>query len=73
MKRFKTLISYTLYTLLVAFLMVGCKEEGKVLSMPETENLKEYHVIKIDSCEYIKWYMSYKYSNITHKGNCTNH
>ena len=73
MKRFKTLKSYTLYTLLVAFLMVGCKKEGKVLSMPEMENLKEYEIIKIDNCEYIKWYVSYKYSNITHKGNCTNH
>jgi hypothetical protein len=73
MKRLNNKLSYALYFVLVAVLMVGCKKERKVLSMPEMENLKQHEIIKIDSCEYIKWYVSYKYSNITHKGNCVNH
>ena len=72
MKRFKTLKSYTLYTLLVAFLMVGCNEPEKYES--KTENEITYKIITIDSCEYI----FYKNNNIygqtlAHKGNCKNH
>jgi len=72
MKRLKTLISFTLYTLLVAFLMVGCNTPDKYKS--KTENGINYKVIVIDSCEYI-WYKDNITSGQTlaHKGNCKNH
>lgn len=67
MKRFKTIKSYTLYTLLVAFVFCGC-------SNTRTKNLEsDYKVIIIEDCEYIVYntfsgYIGYGY--MAHKGNC---
>jgi len=69
MKRLKTLKSYTLYTLLVAFLFCGCNEtvtnetikKTKYINI-ETEVIvkqinrnKDFAIVTISGCEYI-WY-----------------
>jgi len=70
MKRFKTLKSYTLYTLLVAFLMVGCEMPTEA---DRTEKaIEDYKVQVIDGCEYILIYR-YRQDFMAHKGNCKNH
>jgi hypothetical protein len=66
----RTKLSYTLYILLVAFLMVGCTKGNE---LQNRNSFKDYDVIEIEGCEYINWGMSYGYMNITHKGNCKNH
>ena len=38
--------------------------------LKNTNKFDKYDVIVIDSCEYIRWGVSYGYMNITHKGNC---
>ncbi len=45
---------------LTALMMVGCVKDGKV-------DRSEFVVVELDSCEYIKWNVSYGYQ---HKGNC---
>lgn len=72
MKNLRTKLSYAFYTLLVAFLMVGCNKPTKYES--KNENGMTYKVIEIDSCEYI-WYKdkSQYGQTMSHKGNCTNH
>jgi predicted small secreted protein len=71
MKRFKTIISYTL---LVAFLMVGCVEQTdqKVKTTVVQQGFDQISIIEIDGCEYIL-YDGYKAGGLTHKGNCKNH
>jgi hypothetical protein len=70
MKRFKTLKSYTLYTLLVAFLFCGCnvKNDKEFADYKE----RDFTIIEIDSCEYI--FMSSMPMDsdmaLSHKGNC---
>jgi hypothetical protein len=70
MKRFKTLKSYTLYTVLVAFLFCSCN----IKSDKEYAGTKarDFTVIEIDSCEYIFMSRMPLDGNmaITHKGNC---
>lgn len=87
MKRFKTLISYTLYTLLVVFLMVGCTECNKTKDKDHPAfrgDMSKYKVIEVEGCEYILFYgsnreplmnleMELRYDGVTHKGNCKNH
>ena len=71
MKILKTLKSYTLYTLLVAFLMVGCKEmtpEEKTKVAIASDGID---IIEVDGCEYVRFIGYYK-GGITHKGNCKN-
>jgi hypothetical protein len=72
MKNLKTKLSYAFYTLLVAFLMVGCNPEG---SDNDVNPEKTYKVIEIDGCEYI--YISCRpwsdAMSLAHKGNCKNH
>lgn len=74
MKRFKKLISYTLYTLLVAFLMVGYvkQTDQKVKTTVVQQGFDELSIVEIDGCEYIL-YDGYKAGGLTHKGNCKNH
>ena len=62
MKRFKTLISYTLYTLLVAFLFCGCEAHERELRKKQVQNLQ---IVEFDNCEYLVGYRQ-----LTHKGNC---
>jgi len=62
MKRFKTLISYTLYTLLVAFLFCGCSEHEQKMRVKEVE---QWQVVEYDSCEYV-----IGFRKMAHKGNC---
>ena len=62
MKRFKTLKSYTLYTLLVAFLFCGCTKAKEEIA-------KEFEIMEIDSCEYVVNYFDMNYF-FAHKGNC---
>lgn len=79
MKRFKTLKSYTLYTLLVAFLMVGCDESNKTKDKDHPafrEAMSKHKVVEVEGCEYILFYGSnseLRYDGVTHKGNCKNH
>lgn len=72
MKNLSKKLSYTLYILLVAFLMVGCTPEGSGNDMNIEEN---YKTVIIEGCEYI--YVSRRpWSSemiMTHKGNCPNH
>ena len=72
MKNLRTKLSFSLYILLVAFLMVGCNTPDKYES--KSENGITYKVIVIDSCEYI-WYKdnSQYGQTLAHKGNCKNH
>tara|TARA_R110001632_G_scaffold11100_1_gene40374 strand:- start:382 stop:600 length:219 start_codon:yes stop_codon:yes gene_type:complete len=72
MKNLRTKLSYAFYTLLVAFLMVGCNEPTKYES--KKENGMTYKIIVIDSCEYI-WYKDNNHygQTMAHKGNCKNH
>lgn len=74
MKRFKTLKSYTLYTLFVPFfLMVGCVEvEDTLKEKIITNGDDKISIIEVDSCEYIL-YDGWKAGGLTHKGNCKNH
>ena len=70
MKNLRTKLSYALYTLLVAFLMVGCDGAENDVHPEET-----YKVIEIDECEYIlisrrPWASEMA---LSHKGNCNNH
>ena len=70
--RIKILSKYFLYTLLVAFLMVGCREitpEEKTKLASEADGID---IIEIDGCEYVRFIGYYK-GGITHKGNCKNH
>ena len=70
MKNLRTKLSYVIYTLLVAFLMVGC--EG---SENDVHPELTYRIVEIDDCEYI--YISTRPFGsdmaISHKGNCKNH
>ena len=70
MKNLRTKLSYAFYTLLVAFLMVGCTKGDE---LGNQNRFKKYEIIIIEGCEYINWGVSYGYMNITHKGNCKNH
>jgi hypothetical protein len=65
MKRFKTIISYTLYTLLVAFTF-GC--DGGTTKI---ETKDSYVTVVIESCEYM-YKEGVGYRSLVHKGNCTN-
>lgn len=65
MKRFKTLISYTLYTLLVAFTF-GC--DGGTTRI---ENKDSYATIIVEGCEYM-YKEGVGFRSLVHKGNCTN-
>lgn len=72
MKNLRTKLSYAFYTLLVAFLMVGCNPEG---SENDKNPEKTYRIVEIEGCEYIfistrPWGSEMA---ITHKGNCKNH
>ena len=62
MKRFKTLKSYTLYTLLVAFLFCGCGDFEKRQIIKQVENMQ---IVEFDGCEYLVGYR-----RLAHKGNC---
>ena len=70
MKNLRTKLSYTIYTLLVAFLMVSC--DGAENDVHPEEN---YKIIEIDDCEYIFISRRPFASDmaITHKGDCKNH
>jgi hypothetical protein len=70
MKRFKTLKSYTLYTLLVAFLFCSCNRKPNPVKDTNTEiNGKKIYLVEYDSCEYL--IISMKWEEVfTHKGNC---
>lgn len=72
MKNLSKKLSYTLYILLVAFLMVGCNTPDEYES--KNENGITYKVIEIDGCEYI-WYKDNRQygQTMAHKGNCKNH
>jgi len=66
MKRFKTLKSYTLYTLLVAFLFCSCGNGENTI-----EGKTVYRTVEVEGCEYITKYNGYQRGyNFTHKGNC---
>lgn len=71
MKNLNVKLSYVLYALLVAFLMVGCNAPDKYEL--KHENGIKYKVIEIDGCEYI-WYRDYRQygQTMSHKGNCKN-
>ncbi|MFT6841809.1 MAG: hypothetical protein ACJASR_000571 [Psychroserpens sp.] len=79
MKNLKTKLSYTLYILLVAFLMVGCNESNRTKDkdLPSfREAMSKYKVVEVEGCEYILFYGSnseLRYDGVTHKGNCKNH
>ena len=45
---------------LTAIIMVGCVNDGKVVS-------SNFVIVELDSCEYIKWRGHYGFQ---HKGNC---
>ena len=45
---------------LTSLMMVGCIKNGKV-------DRSDFVIVELDSCEYIKWNVSYGYQ---HKGNC---
>lgn len=62
MKRFKTFKSYTLYTLLVAFLFCGCGDFEKRQTIKQVESMQ---IVEFDGCEYV-----FAYRRIAHKGNC---
>lgn len=70
MKNLRTKLRYTIYTLLVAFLMVSC--DGAYNDVRPEEN---YKIIEIDGCEYIFISRRPFASDmaITHKGDCKNH
>jgi hypothetical protein len=71
MKRFKTLKSYTLYTLLVAFLMVGCTET--ITKEEQNDRIaNKFKTIEVDGCEYL-YREGYRMGFLAHKGNCKNH
>jgi len=74
MKNLRTKLSYALYTLLVAFLIVGCVEQTdqEVKTVKIQSGYDELSVVEIDGCEYIM-YDGYKAGGLTHKGNCKNH
>ena len=74
MKNLRTKLSYALYTLLVAFLMVGCVEQADqiVKTTVVQQGTDELSIIEIDGCEYIL-FDGYKAGGLTHKGNCKNH
>tara|TARA_B110000285_G_C14821449_1_gene466698 strand:+ start:400 stop:615 length:216 start_codon:yes stop_codon:yes gene_type:complete len=71
MKKIKTKLRYTLYIVLVSFLMVGCTE---TITKEEQNNriARRFKTIEVDGCEYL-----YREGNRTgflaHKGNCKNH
>ena len=70
MKNLNKKLSYTLYMLLVAFLMVGCELETE---KEVNEKLaKEYSIIEIEGCEYIM-ITKFRLGYMAHKGNCKNH
>lgn len=72
MRNLRTKLSYTFYTLLVAFLMVGCNSPDKYES--KNENGIAYKIIILDSCEYIWFKDGNMYGQtLAHKGNCKNH
>ncbi|MFT7155230.1 MAG: hypothetical protein ACI8Q1_000231 [Parvicella sp.] len=79
MKNLKTKLSYTLYILLVAFLMVGCNESNRTKDKDHPafrEAMSKYKVVEVEGCEYILFYGSnseLRYDGVTHKGNCKNH
>jgi len=79
MKNLRTKLSYTLYILLVAFLMVGCTESNKTKYKDHPsfrEAMSKYKVVEVEGCEYILFYGSnseLRYDGVTHKGNCKNH
>jgi hypothetical protein len=57
---------------LTALMMVGC-EYKTAAEIEETERLKGFNIVVIDSCEYLKrsdatGYQGYSY--FAHKGNC---
>ena len=72
MKNLKRTLSYSLCTLLVAFLMVGCSSEGSENDVHPEET---YKTVVIDGCEYI--FVSRRpWSGdmaLAHKGKCKNH
>ena len=65
MKRFKTLKSYTLYTLLVAF-SFGCAG-----GTTRIENKDSYVTVIVEGCEYM-YKETIGLRGLVHKGNCTN-
>ena len=72
MKRFKTLKSYTLYTLLVAFLFCGCSEPNvneKTTDYILSETGQRIKIIEVDNCEYL-YYVGGHQMGLAHKGNC---
>ena len=71
MNRFKTLKRYTLYTLLVAMLMVG-RLEDPLNERVITNGDNKISIIEVDGCQYIL-YDGWKAGGLTHKGNCKNH
>ena len=79
MKNLKIKLSYTLYTLFVAFLILGCTENNKTKGKDHPafrEALSTYKVIELEGCQYILFYGSnseLRYDGVTHKGNCKNH
>lgn len=59
---FKENMKKLLLLALTAVVMAGCKERLTLTRVTET-----YSVIELDSCEYIKWNITYGFQ---HKGNC---
>jgi hypothetical protein len=81
MKNLRTKLSYSFYTLLVAFL-VGCQGGTSGDSTKKANNYysdmrsnKKFSnkivVTEIDGCEYVV-YRGYEKGGITHKANCKN-
>ena len=71
MKNLIKKLSYTLYTLLVAFLMVGCTE---TIIKEEKNNriVNTFETIEVDGCEYL-YREGYRMGFLAHKGNCKKH
>jgi len=71
MKNLRTKLSYAFYTLLVAFLMVGCTE---TITKEEQDNriANTFKTIEVDGCEYL-YREGSRMGFLAHKGNCKNH
>jgi hypothetical protein len=61
----------TLIILLLAVIICSCCKSESNKQVVKEENLQNYKIIIIDSCEYIEKYNGYHIGyNFSHKGNC---
>ena len=72
MKNFKLSALPTIigHMVLVVVLFSSCQKMNEKCILDNTNDLKDYQIVIIDDCEYIKYKAAGKYNYITHKGNC---